>query len=135
VVARVRGLAQSDALRGSCSLTVDATGVGNPVVEMLRAGKLGCGTCAVTITGGERPHSHSAGWKVPKRDLMAEVQVPLERGELRIARDLRGLRMLLRELMDVQERLKSNGGTAARRGRVWGARRSGDHAGAGVLEV
>jgi hypothetical protein len=39
------------------------------------------------------------------------MQVLLERGELRIARDLRGLRMLLRELMDVQERLKSNVGT------------------------
>jgi hypothetical protein len=111
VMARVREIVQSDALRGDCSLTVDATGVGNPVVEMLRAGKLGCEICAVTITGGERPHSHSGGWNVPKRDLMAVVQVLLERGELRIARDLRGLRMLLRELMEVQERLKSNGGT------------------------
>ena len=111
VVARVREMVQSDALRGNCSLTVDATGVGNPVVEMLRAGKLGCEICAVTITGGERANSHSGGWNVPKRDLMAEVQVLLEREELRIAKDLRGLRMLLRELMDVQERLKSNGGT------------------------
>jgi hypothetical protein len=111
VVARVREIVQSDALRGDCSLTVDATGVGNPVVEMLRAARIGCEICAVTITGGQQPHSHSGGWSVPKQDLFAYIQVLLEKGELRIARDLRGARMLLRELMDVQERLKSNGVT------------------------
>ena len=112
VVARMRAIVQSDALRGDCSLTVDATGVGVPVVEMLRAGRLGCEICAVTMTGGEREHSIGSAWvSVPKRDLIAGVQVLLERGELRIARDLRGARMLLRELMDVQARAKGNGGT------------------------
>jgi len=111
VVARMREIMQSDALRGDCSLTVDATGVGVPVVEMLRAGRLGCEICAVTMTGGEREHGHGGGFSVPKRDLIAGVQVLLEKGELRIARDLRGARMLLRELMDVQARTKSNGGT------------------------
>ena len=111
VVARVRAIVQSDALKGDCSLTVDATGVGNPVVEMLRAARLGCEICAVTITGGQQPHSHTGGWNVPKQDLIAYIQVLLEKGELRIAKDLRGARMLLRELMDVQARLKSNGGT------------------------
>ena len=47
---------------------------------------------------------------MPKRDLIAEVQTLLKRGELRIARDLKGARMLLRGLMDVQARAKSNGG-------------------------
>jgi hypothetical protein len=121
VVRRVREIVQSDALRGDCSLTVDATGLGAPVMEMLRAGRLGCEICAVTITGGEREHANGSGTSVPKRDLIAEVQTLLERGELRIARDLKGARMLLRELMDVQARAKSNGGVRV------GADGSGEH--------
>lgn len=41
-------------------LTVDATGVGMPVVESLRAAKLGCrGMTAVTITPGARARQAS----------------------------------------------------------------------------
>ena len=121
VVQRVRAIVQSHELRGDCSLTVDATGLGAPVMEMLREARLGCEICAVTITGGARENSTGAGISVPKRDLIAEVQTRLERGELRIARDLRGARMLLRELMDVQARAKSNGGMRV------GADGSGEH--------
>jgi hypothetical protein len=89
---------------------VDATGVGAAVVDMLRSARLGCELTAVTITGGNRAHQGPAGWNVPKQDLMSELQVLLEKGELRIARDLRGARMLMRELMDVQARERSGGG-------------------------
>jgi hypothetical protein len=102
VVERVREIVQSEQMLGGCSLTVDATGVGNPVVDMLRAARLGCDICPVTITGGARAHSNNSGWNVPKQDLVAVLRVLLERGELKIARDLRGLRPLMRELMDMQ---------------------------------
>ena len=39
---------------GQCELVVDATGVGAPVVDMLRAAGLGCDISSVTITGGEK---------------------------------------------------------------------------------
>ena len=70
---------------------------------MLRAARLGCEIRPVTITGGERSHIHCYGWNVPKQDLISGVRVLLERGELRIARDLRGLRILMRELMEMHE--------------------------------
>jgi hypothetical protein len=76
---------------------------------MLRSARLGCELSAVTITGGERANQHGSGWNVPKQDLIAGLQVLLERGELRIARDLRGARMLMRELMDVQTRSGKTG--------------------------
>ena len=52
VVERVRRIVQSNALAGNCALAVDATGVGAPVVDMLRAARLGCELTAITITGG-----------------------------------------------------------------------------------
>ena len=54
VVARVREMVCGEALAGQCALVVDATGVGAPVVEMLRGARLGCEVTAVTITGGEK---------------------------------------------------------------------------------
>ena len=52
VTARVVELAQHKALVGNCRLVVDATGVGMPVVDMLRAARPGCEIAAVLITGG-----------------------------------------------------------------------------------
>jgi len=125
VVARVREIVRQPELAGQCTLTVDGTGVGAPVVEMLRAAQLGCEMNAVTITGGERQHHHSsgsgAGWSVPKQDLIAGVQVLLERGELRIARSLKEVGALVKELVDVRV-------TEGRTGRVRvGADGCGEH--------
>jgi hypothetical protein len=94
VVERMREIVQSGELAGDCVLAVDATGVGAPVVDMLRAARLGCEVMAVTITGGGREH----GGSVPKRDLMAGVEVLLEKGQLRIGR-VREAARLGRELM------------------------------------
>src|ERR1700692_4925574 len=55
VVQRVSELTRNSVVKGNCYLVVDATGLGDPVVEMLRAADLGCrGMTAVTITPGER---------------------------------------------------------------------------------
>jgi hypothetical protein len=102
VVARVREIARHRNLLGNCALAVDGTGVGAPVVDMLRAARLGCDIAAVTITGGERQHQNGNAWSVPKRDLIAVVQVLLERDELKVAKGLRELAALVRELTDVR---------------------------------
>jgi threonine dehydrogenase-like Zn-dependent dehydrogenase len=97
VVERVREIVRSEGLLGDCALAVDATGVGAPVVDMLRAARLGCDLSAVTITGGDRANGSS----VPKRDLMAEVLMLLEQGHLKIGKLREGPR-LVKELTDVR---------------------------------
>src|SRR5665213_3322812 len=109
VVARVREILRNGELAGNCALAVDGTGVGAPVVDMLRAARLGCDISAVTITGGERQHQAGSAWSVPKQDLVAAVQVLLERGELKVARGLRELGALVRELTDVRSTTRGNG--------------------------
>ncbi len=107
VVARVKDIVSSQELWGCCALVVDATGVGAPVVDMLRAARLGCELSAVVITGGDR--SASTG-SVPKRDLMAELQVLLENGQLKIGKLSEGAR-LMKELGDI--RMTGRGGLGA----------------------
>jgi hypothetical protein len=102
IVARLRELVRSDVLQGRCAVVVDATGVGAPVVDLMQAAGLGCEVTAVTITSGERESWHAPVWSVPKRKLIAGVQVALERGQLRIARRMREVGALMRELVDVR---------------------------------
>ena len=109
VVDWVRQVATNRQIAGRCELAVDATGVGNPVVEMLRAAGLGCDIAAVTMTGGERETQSGQTWNVPKRDLMAGLQVALENRDLTIAGGLRELEALVRELVDVQVRTRESG--------------------------
>jgi hypothetical protein len=102
VVERVREIVWNPQLVRNCALALDGTGVGAPVVDMLRAARLGCDIAAVTITGGERQRQKGSVWSVPKRDLIAGVQLLLERGELKLAKGLRELGPLMRELTDVR---------------------------------
>ena len=61
-------------------MAVDSDGGGAPVVDMPRAARLGCDLSGETITGGDRGQGKDS---VPKRDLIAEVQVLPETGRLR----------------------------------------------------
>lgn len=99
-------------LGGRCEVAVDATGLGAPVVDLLRESRMPCRELApVVITGGERGHQNGGRWYVPKRDLIGQVQLLLEREELWIAQKLKETRALVREL--VQMRMKGKQETHA----------------------
>jgi hypothetical protein len=109
VAARVRRMAKHANLRSQCTVAVDATGVGEPVMDMLRAESMGCEVSAVKITGGEMESQAGAVWNVPKRNLLAGLQVLLEKKQLKIARRLAEAGPLVRELTNVQMTMGSGG--------------------------
>lgn len=89
-------------LNGNCSVAIDATGLGAPVVDLLREANLACELAPVVITGGDK-QNHSAGvWRVPKRDLIGGLQLLLEKGDLQICKQLRESGALVRELIDMR---------------------------------
>jgi hypothetical protein len=92
-------------------LVVDATGVGRPVVDLLRAA--GLAPIAVTITGGsDTTFVRGAGgvsWRVPKRDLVGALQVLLQTGRLKIAAQLIHASVLVDELLKFRVRISSSG--------------------------
>jgi hypothetical protein len=77
-------------------LIVDATGVGRPVVDMLRA--RGLKPIAVTITGGDKV-TFEKGWRVPKRDLVGAVQVLLQTDRLKFAEQIPAIPLLVQEML------------------------------------
>lgn len=109
VVARVREVVRSGKLAGCCTLVADATGVGAPVMDLLRASGLGCGLTPVTITGGEKPSRDGSMWRVPKRDLVVGLQLMLETGEFRIAAGLREAETFVAELTNMRVKVSASG--------------------------
>jgi hypothetical protein len=121
VVARVRDVARSQELRGNCSLMVDATGVGRPVVDLLRRADLECPILPALITGGEAEGCGKGYYRVPKRDLMVGLQVLLQRGDLQIAKGLKLAGTLVQEMSSVRVRQTGTGHEQ------FGAWREGEH--------
>jgi hypothetical protein len=110
VVERVKQLSRRQPLEAkNVTIVVDATGVGAPVVDLLRRGGLGCRVIPVVITGGDMESSDGVRYRVPKVDLMAGLQVALQKRRLMAARGLRALPALLEELRSMEVRVSESG--------------------------
>ena len=83
-----------------CTLIVDATGVGQPVVEMFHNLPPRAILVPVVITSAGSESKAKDEWRVPKNDLIAGLQVMLETGSLKIAAGLPFANALLEELLE-----------------------------------
>ena len=88
-------------LQGHCRLVMDATGVGAPVVDLLRQAELR--PVAVSITGGDKVTSGKGSLYVPKRDLVDAPQVMFQSGRLKVAEGLAEAELLVQELLNAVE--------------------------------
>ncbi len=88
-------------------LVVDATGVGRPVVDLLRQERLPAALIDVTITGGDSVTHEGRTYRVPKRDLVSTVQVALQSERLKIAQQLPDAQILTRELLAFQVKISA----------------------------
>lgn len=114
-------------MRTCAALVVDATGVGRPVVEMLRDAGLPPPVVAITITGGDTASQVAADeYRVPKRDLAGDLAVLLQpptsadmpvasdftmapTARLRFARGLRLERVMRAELANFKVKITLSG--------------------------
>jgi hypothetical protein len=85
------------------ALVVDNTGVGVAVTDLLK-GK-GLRFTPVTITAGDKAHRSGRTWRVPKRDLVAALEVPLHTGELKVAEGLTLWPALKEELLNFRRKI------------------------------
>lgn len=102
LVERAGRVACSRAMEGPRHLVVDATGVGRPIVDLLRMQRLECQLWPVIITS-----AHTVGWSsgcytVPKRDLIVGLQVLVQRGRLEAAKGMREWPVLVKEMGEMR---------------------------------
>jgi hypothetical protein len=126
---RVHVLAEQDA---SLTLVVDQTGVGRPVVDLLRDAALPCRLVPIMITGGQTVSQteEQVGWvkeigfHVPKRDLVGVLAVLLQSERIRVAQELPAAQLLVQELLNFRVTISLTGRDSYGAGEEW---RDGAH--------
>lgn len=104
VIDRVRELLISEPLRDKrLALLVDKTGVGAPIVDAFL--QAGIHPIAISIHGGEKVGRDRDGYRVPKRDLVSAVKVPLQNGRLGVAPSLAHATTLRAELANFRMKI------------------------------
>ncbi|MBF0461624.1 MAG: hypothetical protein HQL87_09525 [Magnetococcales bacterium] len=122
-VARVAEIIKSPKLTGyRIFLIVDQTGVGRPVMDMLRASRLGIPIIAIMIHGGDAVGQEGQEYRVPKRDLVGVLQVLFQNKRFQVIRTIPNAELLIQELMNFK--VKINLATAHD---SYEALREGDH--------
>ena len=109
VVEAARRVVECPELRGRCSLVVDATGVGSPVVDLLRRARLRCLIVPVMITGGDGESTDGSAWHVPKRDLVVGLQVAFQKRWLEVARGCSESPAFRKELLGMRASVSESG--------------------------
>ena len=90
------------------ALLVDSTGVGRPVVDMMRKARLK--PIAVTITGGaDEIQKNGSEWRIPKRNLVTALAVLLQSGRLKISPELSEAEKLVQELINFKVKISASG--------------------------
>jgi hypothetical protein len=87
-------------------VAIDATGVGTPVVDLIKNHQDISDVYAITITGGTAVAGTGYQLSVPKRDLITKTAVLLQQRRIRIAAELPETPTLVNELLNY--RIKTN---------------------------
>lgn len=119
MVQRVIKITQTPAM-ADCKLVIDATGVGRPVVDMLRSARVPLFPVMITAGMKETFDTDTGFWHVPKRELVSKVQVVLGHGRLRFAK-LPESETIKREFQNFKLKMTAKGNE------TYEAWRSGDH--------
>lgn len=97
IVASLRGLCRREPLRGNYELVVDYTGVGRAVVDMLRRADLR--VVPVTITGGVKVIYEDGDYRVPKRELVGQLDARIQNRTIVITKRHPEAQELVNELL------------------------------------
>ena len=96
IVNRLKAIVARLNPQGVCVLVVDSTGIGIPIVELMREESVGCRIIPIMITSAEATAPSQTS--VPRPALLTKMQVMAQRGELQIAAQCKDAEALRNEL-------------------------------------
>jgi hypothetical protein len=113
ICTRLRGMFDKPP-RQNGTLIVDQTGVGRPVVELLKRSHLKACIRHVTINVGQSAtQADGGGWNVPKKELVSTLQVLLQGRRLKVAQTLPEAETLVKELQNFKAKINLSSATEA----------------------
>jgi hypothetical protein len=107
IVTHIKAMLEREPLKENVRLALDYTGVGRPVADMFEVSDAGlsCFVHKISIHGGDAVQREGMTIRVPKRDLVAVVQVLLQSGRLQIADALPEAKTLEKELLNFRVKI------------------------------
>jgi hypothetical protein len=111
IVKRISDMMQHRDLHRNTHLLVDATGVGLPIVQMMRNERLG--PIGISITGGAQVTRNEAvsGYNVPKGELVSAMNLVFQSRRIRIPSNLPMKQEFMKELERFEVTIKKNATT------------------------
>lgn len=97
IVEWVKSIVTRPEFQKRTALTVDSTGVGAPVVDLLRKAQLGVNLVPVTITGIGQAHNPVTG-TIPRNVLLTALQLAIQQDEIEISETCAQVEALRKEL-------------------------------------
>jgi len=107
IVAKLGAMMGSSELKGCTQLVVDGTGVGRPVIDMLRSA--GLAPVPVSITSGQQVTRNHGFVGVPKSILVSTMQILFQTQRIKISKALALRPKLLEELSNFKMRITKAG--------------------------
>lgn len=99
---------------GTFQVVADATGVGRPVVDMMRGAGLPVIGVVITAGAGAAHQDKETGyWKVPKRELVTRAQTYMQSGRLRISSKLRLADVIVKEMLAFKMKISTQTGNVS----------------------
>lgn len=110
VVDRVSTILRDEDLRGDIIVVPDATGVGIPIVQLMRSQNVSP-MIPISIHGGQATNKNDfGGYSVPKRDLVSALAIVVQSRRLRVASDINYRMQLVHEMQNFVPKFTKNGG-------------------------
>lgn len=107
IAERVSTIIANPKIVNETQLIVDATGVGLPVIEMMR--QQGLSPIGIWITGTGDVTRTDYGYKVPKKDLVTALQIVFQSRRIQIAKELELAGVLMKELSNFRVKVSDSG--------------------------
>jgi len=109
-----------EALPAPRAVVVDGTGVGMPVVQLLKQA-LQTMVVPVFITGGDTASRDGGAWRVPKREIVSNLQILLEQRKLKFPAGMAEAPALIKEMQGMRVKVTALGNEQ------FGCWREGEH--------
>lgn len=108
IVDHVAQIIRDEEVRGEITVIADATGVGLPVIQMMRERGIQP-LVAIGIHGGNQINEKQGGYSVPKRDLVSSLVVVLQSRRLRVAAGIKHRQQLVHEMQSFKMKQTKTG--------------------------
>lgn len=108
IVEHLKVVTNAPEIKGQVTVIADATGVGLPVVQMMRQAGIGP-LIPIGIHGGNAVNEKQDGYSVPKRDLVSALLIAFQGRRIKIPSDIMHRQELIHEMQAFKMKQRDSG--------------------------